>query len=674
MDSPILAILGKFDKPKKTGDQWLVRCPAHADKKASLAIMEGDEGRVLLHCHAGCQLAAILTALGLTDADLFPSKEAPSTITATYDYQNEQGQLLYQVVRYEPKSFRQRRPDGTGGWIWKLDGVPRVLYRSLELSKRATREAIILVEGEKDADAAWARGLPATTSAGGAGKWLESYTEQLRRWGVKRVAIIPDNDVPGRAHATDVATQLAGAGLEPRVVVLPDLVPKGDLSDFFALGRTAGDLLELIRGTAAWKESSAPSSPVALKQFERLDDGHYRWSVVPPGIAFEIDHLQRHHSDLTGELAVFCDLAGSRKSDNGTLLSGQCNLMALATRKSWAKELQERSNTTREDIDWFDFLENFCNLVREADKQGEPVLPLTGVRRSRTQEAWWTIEHLTLHRRLPSCIFGWSGIGKSYIALYVAGCLARQGVPVIYLDGELDHIEHDERCAQMFGEAQVRNLSYLRLRDLASQRDYVKDAIRHSGAQYLVLDSITKLAGGKLEDSDTAKSYINSLDSLGVGSLNIAHITKSAQQGDIRPQDQHVYGASQWEHMLRHCWFVKGDGRDAAEAGGSILGFYLTKSNLARPGQSIGWRFELSPETVRFSHTDLVDSPELSKHESLKVRLIQILANGRLLSYEDAATELNVKPDSVRKAVQRNVRVFRKVENVEGHVLVGAVV
>src|SRR5262249_19677901 len=49
-------------------------------------------------------------------------------IAATYDYTDEAGNLLFQTVRYEPKDFRQRRPDGKGEWLWNTRGVVRVLY------------------------------------------------------------------------------------------------------------------------------------------------------------------------------------------------------------------------------------------------------------------------------------------------------------------------------------------------------------------------------------------------------------------------------------------------------------------------------------------------------------------------------------------------------------------
>jgi hypothetical protein len=183
---------------------------------------------------------------------------------AAYDYKDEAGALLYQVVRFEPKDFRQRRPDGRGGWTWKLDGALRVLYRLPELKGR---DAVLIVEGEKDVDRAWSLGFPATCNAGGASKsaehpkWLEDYTQQLVAAGIVRVVVVPDNDEPGRAHAEHIARSCQGAGLHVRLVTLPDVPPKGDLSDYLA-SHGKSELLAVLKTAAVYEPSRVPVATV----------------------------------------------------------------------------------------------------------------------------------------------------------------------------------------------------------------------------------------------------------------------------------------------------------------------------------------------------------------------------------------------------------------------------
>src|SRR5882672_7763875 len=118
------------------------------------------------------------------------SDSGKSRIVKTYDYRDERGELLFQAVRYEPKEFRQRRPDGNGGWIDNLQGVRRVLYRLPELIHSDLKQFVYVCEGEKDCDNLAAIGLTATTSPMGAEKWRPEYSEHLRG---RYVVILPDN-------------------------------------------------------------------------------------------------------------------------------------------------------------------------------------------------------------------------------------------------------------------------------------------------------------------------------------------------------------------------------------------------------------------------------------------------------------------------------------------------
>lgn len=225
--TPMQNLLSRLPGHKPAGNgQFAAQCPAHDDKHASLSVGTGDDGRVLIHCQAGCPTLNVIHALGLKFADLYPArsghaKAAPGgRIIATYDYRDSSGQLLYQVVRFDPKDFRQRRPDGNGGWTWKLADTPRVLYRLPELLAADKGEWVFLPEGEKDADNLATIGLTATCNPGGAGKWKHLADDSDLHG--RRVAIIADSDAPGRDHAQDVAGRLHGKAAEVKILSMPD--------------------------------------------------------------------------------------------------------------------------------------------------------------------------------------------------------------------------------------------------------------------------------------------------------------------------------------------------------------------------------------------------------------------------------------------------------------------
>jgi hypothetical protein len=185
-------------------------------------------------------------------------------VIAKYDYVSMTGELLFQVVRYEPKDFRQRRPNGQGGWIYNLKGVKLVPYRLDQIIEAtATSPVIFVVEGEKDAGALWAIGIPATCNPMGAGKWKDEYSAYFIG---ATVFVVADNDPPGAAHADEVVASIRKAGGDAFLLRLPNLPPKGDVSDWLAAGGTAEKLYELAEGAVNLQgEQEAPPEQEAPK-------------------------------------------------------------------------------------------------------------------------------------------------------------------------------------------------------------------------------------------------------------------------------------------------------------------------------------------------------------------------------------------------------------------------
>jgi hypothetical protein len=240
----------------------LTHCPAHQDDRPSLSAEERD-GRLLLHCHGGCSQDSVLAALrsrGLWPARDAASSSAPAAtrgrIVATYPYRDECGAPLFEVVRRGPKGFAQRRPGGNGEWVWSLDGTRRVLYRLPELLAAVSSLSVFISEGEKDADRLASLGLVATTNPGGAGKWRPEYDTHLRG---RHVVILPDADEPGRRHADQVARSLVGVAASVKIVALPGLPERGDVSDWLDAGHTREELLALVEQAPEWTPRDAAS-------------------------------------------------------------------------------------------------------------------------------------------------------------------------------------------------------------------------------------------------------------------------------------------------------------------------------------------------------------------------------------------------------------------------------
>jgi len=254
-DDPLQNVLGRLAGVRTANGGYEARCPAHDDQHASLSVTRGDDDRVLLHCHAGCAPVAICKAINLRLSDLFAPKNNGNglgRIVATYDYRDAHGALLFQVVRFEGKDFRQRRPDGNGGWVWKLGRTPRVLYRLPALLAAGPDQWVFVVEGEKDADRLASVGLVATCNPGGAGKWNKLSDDSALHG--RRVVIIPDKDEAGRKHAEDVARRLHGRVADLRVLELPG--DGKDASDWLVAGGTVEQLRELVEAAPRYSPAA----------------------------------------------------------------------------------------------------------------------------------------------------------------------------------------------------------------------------------------------------------------------------------------------------------------------------------------------------------------------------------------------------------------------------------
>lgn len=217
-----------------SGCGYVAKCPAHPDTQPSLSISPGKDGRVLLHCHAGCTAEAITAAMGLKMADIMPEsgEDRPRPAArprmhevAHYDYQDEDGTKLYRVTRFEPKTFRQAKFDGER-LVNNMDGVRRVPYRLPAVMAAAKRgRAVFVVEGEKDVATVERFGGVATCNAGGAGKWDAAWSRYFV--GCRKVYVVADNDPPtknwpGQRHAVQVRDSLRAAGVDAVCFTMPD--------------------------------------------------------------------------------------------------------------------------------------------------------------------------------------------------------------------------------------------------------------------------------------------------------------------------------------------------------------------------------------------------------------------------------------------------------------------
>ena len=218
--------------------EWRSLCPFHNDvKHPNLDI---NDIKKVYYCFA-CGAKGHLFEPGFTN------EKRP--IQEIYNYDNEKGELRHQVVKYKVADsdkalkFKQRRPDGKGGWIWNLKGVKRVIYNLPEVIEKSGKP-IFIFEGEKDCNNLTEIGILTTTNSGGAGKWRAEYNRYFKD---RDVILSPDNDEVGLKHMQEVGKNLKGIAKSIKWLILPGLKKGEDVSDWIEQGGDLEKLFELVK-------------------------------------------------------------------------------------------------------------------------------------------------------------------------------------------------------------------------------------------------------------------------------------------------------------------------------------------------------------------------------------------------------------------------------------------
>lgn len=350
---------------KGRGTAW--QCPAHEDRAPSLSVGHRKDGNgVVLNCHAGCAAEDIVSALGLTMADLFDEplekRERPQVV-AEYAYCDRHGEILKYVRRIEPgyngerKTFRQFRPDGKPG----TKGIPNVLYQLPEVIAEAQAGGTVLVvEGEKDVESLRAIGCVATCNIGGAGKWASSYTRFLE--GAGEVVVIADRDEPGRNHAVTVAESLAHADIPHRVL---EPATGKDVTDHLAAGLTFDDLRPLDARPTNPKtpDESQDPSQAGSSGSSGTQDGQCGWEEPVP---LDTRRLPAFPIDTLGGLAPFVTATAAALQVPQDMLAFAC-LATISTTTGGRRKVMVKHN-------WYESTALYLTCLADSSEKKTPAL------------------------------------------------------------------------------------------------------------------------------------------------------------------------------------------------------------------------------------------------------------------------------------------------------------
>ncbi len=637
----VTALLDRLSGVKQLRDgSWMALCPCHPDHNPSLHITEKD-GQLLVYCFA-CKatLKDVLRAVGLNHT---PTAEP----CAFYDYTDEEGNLLYQVVRFYPKDFRCRRPLPGGGFAWDLQGVRRVLYNLPAVVKADT---VYIVEGEKDADRLIREGVVATTAPGGAGKWDESFSECLKG---KNIIIIPDNDEPGQKHAELVALSVWRYAKSVKIVKLYDVPPKGDVSDFL-VKHSFDELLKLVNETPEW-------TPGPIRQADVEVRGPSARIFFPEVSVTIFCQKLKLHSDgrLTGLFKV--------KVGNHTIPgAGVLNLAAPGTRRQYAKQLESYVS-----LDWEHILDKTYNLLLERLQSGEPVRPLRPQSTTTTQ---YVVAGF-LPAGLETLLWGAGGAGKSWLALALAIHIAtgehfldRKIITpgrTLYLDWETNYAEFARRLSMILGKEDSdlfdEDFLFYKRMDvpLADSLDYLYEVVTEINPVLIIIDSMARAAGGRLLEEEAISQFFAAVRSLGRTTLIIHHPTKAVltKTSDEDPAST-FYGSAYTMWLPRSVWRLDAHYDPETDVIKGILTH--VKTNIGRKQPPIAFLMRLEPFSL-----ESVPIGKVKEEIPLRTRILDLLSRRGKMTVTQLASELEESPETVRRVLNRMKRKGQVEKDIE---------
>lgn len=558
-------LLNKLDKVKRLKNgQYTALCPAHNDKNPSLAIKQEDT-KILLNCLAGCQTEDIVKTLGLSMNDLFtdekPTTPIKETIAATYDYTDEDGKLLFQVVRFDPKSFRQRHRNGNEEWQWDTKDIRKVIYHLPDILKAI--ETVYYCEGEKDVDNLWGWGQVATTSPGGANAWSPNYAQYLKG---KKVTIIPDNDAAGYNYAKSVARSLIGKAREIKCILLPS--PFKDISDWLDGGGDISELPSLEQDINVLLDTDRP-------KYDQEDDAIvWHKAIKLQTITFKAESVRQERTGIHARISILCDLNPlawgllniERSADRVTLANSAYKQLKGDIKEAYSNEDMHR------DLNAFcfglwDFTVSSClpELMIGDDSQE----PLTFMLYPYILEGGGTI------------LFAPPGRGKSNTALLWAVSIDAgintywkvKQTPVLFVNLERSAQSLRRRLARInrvLGLPATRPLRTFNARgkSLSDIMPACRKAIKQYDIEVVVLDSISRAGFGDLTENKPVNAIIDNLSSLSDTWLALGHTPRST--------DEHVFGGI---HFDAGADIVVQLASEISPDGTLGIGYKITKSN-----------------------------------------------------------------------------------------------
>lgn len=635
----LVELIGETVKLKKVGREWQGCCPYHHDTTPSLKV---DEEKGLWNCFS-CNIGGtaydwVMKRDSITFAEAKRRLDGYLTgekvVVATYDYTDPDGKLLFQVVRYFPKSFSQRQPDDKGGWVNNLKGVESVLYK---LPALAAAEVVWLCEGEKDANRLIAEGLVATTSPGGAGNWKPQYAAALQG---KKVIAVPHNDAEGERYINQAMTSLKHVAREVQVCRLPGLDPKGDVSDWLDVGNDVRDLE---------KHCQQPDTEPRLE----VKGGIYEFTWA----AFAAT-MSRVREDRHGQTSAEVRVSTTTPGLDPVLTQSKLNLLSPRSQADLAKRLVEKAPSQ----DWEHIIELICQETLEAIRQGEPAVEIVTDTEALPEDLKYLLWPLLPEDKI-AMIFGEGGTGKTTVAALVVIAVTLPWFdnplhlvtsatvsPVLVLDWE-NELSDWKRLVGLLCQGQgLGNISfrYRRCgRPFADDFEAIQRQVVEHNIRLVVVDSVGEACGGDLREEVTLPFFRALRGLKGVSILLIHHTSKDKAEKRKTP-----FGSAYFWNQTRSIWEI----RHVHEPGETEMevALFHRKANFSQAFKPLAYHFTFAPGAIVVTGKPITSVKEFLAQLSHPQQILAYFRmDGRPKSVAELHETLDIPANSIAVALGR---------------------
>ena len=634
----LMPLLDRPKKPDRDGRVWSY-CPVHPDgtkhNNPSLSL----HPRIGLNCFAGCAFTSIVAALRLRgplpSSRMNTNRQVKKELVATYVFSDWEDNPVAEKRRYQyadgSKTFEIFLPGEKYPGLHGKSNSDVPLYNLPSILK-SPNETVYIVEGEKMADACIEHGLLATTLIQGAG--ATSFGDALNPLQDRDIILWPDNDPPGVAHMRRLEVALKGIVASVSYVSLPfSLPPKGDAVDYFAMGGT----VDALSGT------------VEKSRIEITGEDSVK-ITIPYGIniiTMEFNDIVVSRRSFDVRLTV--SITGGYESYEDDI-----NIQSKSQRTELRRELDSLYG---KEWPWVRLLNTACNAVRDAYRTIDRSIDVADIPDNGGEQFLFAP---LLPLNSPTIWFGDGSSTKSYVAEIMAlsfgigqPFMGRDTpcLPVIYVDWESNKETFKfrmERIAKGLGLDSVPPSAVLywdgRGLPLAAHVEGLKRLIDSPNACMVIIDSIMPASDGEPEKAETALRFFNTLSTLKVTTLLIAHITKPPGDGRDNSYKQKPFGSTAWHNMARRTWYI--ERTQETEDTVASVGFYNKKVNDGpRPRDfALSLNFTDPQGPVHVEMGDIANLPELDENRNANDRIADFLKVNGLSTVAQIADGTGIKP------------------------------